>query len=167
MYKINDIVVYENGGICEVADIGIPEFMNTEEEYYKLKAVGPKDNTIYVKVKNERTMRYTISRDEAENYIHQVEDIDAIYNENSKAREKEFCDIIKERDWISCLKMYKGLMMAKSKRLSQGKQLNANDDRYFNRIDKIICDEFAVAMKLTATQVRELLCNACTAEYSI
>lgn len=163
MYKIKDIVVYENGGICEVADIGVPDFMNTQEEYYKLRAIGPKDNAIYVKVKNERTMRYTISRDEAEDYIHQIEDMDVIYNENSKMREREFGDIIKERDWVCCLRMYKGLVMAKNKRIEQGKQLNANDDRFFSRIDKIICDEFAVAMQTTAERIRELLSDACMA----
>lgn len=161
MYRIHDIVVYENGGICEVTDIGIPEFVDTKDEYYRLRAIGPRENTIYVKVKNEQVLRYTITQDEAEQFLVQIRNLDEIYNADNKTREKEFGDIIKERDWLCCLGMYKGLVKERSRRNLQGRQLNANDDRYFSKIEKLICDEFAVAMELTSEQVSELLAEAC------
>ena len=156
MYKIADIVVYENCYICIVKDITKLDFANTDEKYYKLESMDDNRNTYYVKLKNEQSLRYTITKDEATNYIHQIKNVDIIYNDNSKLRDKEFSEVFKKGEWISYLRMYKGLMLNRKKKNFEGKQLNTNDNRNLNKIDKIICDECSIALKMSQDDVRQL-----------
>ena len=30
MFQLNDVIVYENGGVCTIKDIGVPEFLHTD-----------------------------------------------------------------------------------------------------------------------------------------
>jgi CarD family transcriptional regulator len=161
MFKIDDVVFYENAGLCKVEGIGTPDFVRSSDEYYKLQTLDNIGNTIYVKVKNEQTMRYTISKSEAMEYMQSMHDIEGIYHENSKARDREFLTILRSGDWMDCLSVYKGIQQMKEKRATEGKQLNTSDERNLARADRIICGEFSIALETTVQDIREQLNKYC------
>ena len=70
VFEINDLVVYENGGVCRVEEIASPDFVKNNELYYTLQPLFDKAGTIYVKVENDRhVLRHIISKDEASNTV--------------------------------------------------------------------------------------------------
>lgn len=48
MYKVNDVVVHENGGVYRIVSIGKPDFVKGQEEYYTMKSVWDDSSMIYV-----------------------------------------------------------------------------------------------------------------------
>lgn len=157
MFSIGDVVVYKNLGVCRVESIETPGFITTGDIYYKLQPVGTMGNVVYVKKENEEQLRYTITKEQVQEYIDRFTSLEGIYNPESRSREREFIAILKEKNWIDCLKMYKGIYEVKIKRGKEGKGLNANDERSFNKVDKIICGEFSTAMGVSVQDIRDQL----------
>ena len=69
MYKVNDVVVHENGGVYRIVSIGKPDFVKGQEEYYTMKSVWDDSSMIYVKINNDKVyMRPVISKAEARSF---------------------------------------------------------------------------------------------------
>ena len=65
MYQINDVVVYKSNGVCKIEDIGIPDFVSSEETYYQIRPFYEQGGKIYVKISNGDTvLRPTITKEE-------------------------------------------------------------------------------------------------------
>ena len=79
MFSKNDLVVYEDSGVCEISDIC--ELSFTEEDprtYYILRPIFFKDDRIYTPVNNPKvTLRPVISREEALSILHSISQADA------------------------------------------------------------------------------------------
>lgn len=96
MYKVNDVVVHENGGVYRIVSIGKPDFVKGQEEYYTMKSVWDDSSMIYVKINNDKVyMRPVISKAEARSYLEKLSGIDAEYDTNNKEREKKNRQILK------------------------------------------------------------------------
>lgn len=161
MFKINDVIVYENGGVCQIRDIGVPDFIKTGQVYYKLQPINTTGNIIYVKLENKHMLRYTISKKQAEQYVGSLPELEGLYNKNNKFREKEYAEILKTGDYKQYLEIYKGIEQEKSKRSLIGKSLNTTDDRNLKKIVKLICTEFSIAMEISEEEVRQKMVTAC------
>lgn len=155
MFKINDVIVYENGGVCRVEDIGIPEFIEGNQRYYKLQSLNNDGNTIYVKTENQVKMRYIITNEEAVQYLENADDITSQYNEDSKQRDKEYAKVLKSGDFVQWISMLKGILTQKNRCLSNGKKLNSRDDMNLKKIDELAVLELSIALGVSKEEVRK------------
>ncbi len=158
MFKVNDLVVYENGGVCTVEEIGSPDFVSDDEVYYTLQPIFDKAGTIYVKVKNDRhVIRPVISSDEAREYLDEISEIEPMYSDNDKQRDKEFKEALRScecRQWFS---MLKGIIMERDRRVAGGKKLNMSDDRNMQKVGKLLTSEYSAALDISFEEAREML----------
>lgn len=155
MYQINDVIVYENGGVCKIADIGVPDFVTTEERYYKLQPICDNGGTIYVKLNSNKVfMRSVITKEEAENYLSEVDELEEIYSSNDKLRDREFQEAIKSCEFKRCLQVVKGITMERNRRNKTGKKLNMSDDRNLQRAGKLIAAECSVIFDISIEQAK-------------
>ncbi|MDO4556307.1 MAG: CarD family transcriptional regulator [Lachnospiraceae bacterium] len=161
MFKENDTVVYKNAGLCRVETIGVPEFITTDEIYYKLQTLTGAGNIIYVKEGHEDMIRPIISKEETEDYLDKMKDLEGLYDDNNKAREREFSGILGSGNLMDVLRMYKGLFQARIKRQQAGKHLNASDEQDFVKADRMLCGEFSVALGTSTDNIRDILTRAC------
>ena len=161
MFKVNDVIVYGNTGVCEIQEIGVPDFVTNNQSYYKLKPLNTVGNMIYVSLNNKHMLRYTVSRMQAEQYVGCLKEIQGIYNTNNKVREREYSEIIKQGDYNQYLGLFKGVEQEKLRRSQTGKSINAMDDKSLKRVEKLICSEFAVAMDMSEEEVLQKMVEAC------
>ncbi|MGB8454238.1 MAG: CarD family transcriptional regulator [Anaerocolumna sp.] len=155
MYQINDMVVYKNGGVCKIEDIGIPYFVETKEQYYKMIPLCDENGKLYVKMSNDKLMfRSLISTSEAESYLEQLSDMDGLYNINDKAREKEYRDVLRSCECMQCLCMLKGILREHNKKIKTGKNLNMMDEKNLQQVEKLLNTEFAVVFNISTEQAK-------------
>ena len=73
MFKVNQLVVYENSGVCRIEKIEEVPFPSGPRTCYILKPVYTKEGTIYSPVNNPNVMmRPVITKEEALELIHGI-----------------------------------------------------------------------------------------------
>lgn len=145
MYKVNDVVVHENGGVYRIVSIGKPDFVKGQEEYYTMKSVWDDSSMIYVKINNDKVyMRPVISKAEARSYLEKLSGIDAEYDTNNKEREKKNRQILKSCEVSQYLELMKAILLEQEKKKQGGKKLNCSDEKDLQRAEKMLISELAV-----------------------
>jgi CarD family transcriptional regulator len=159
LYKVNDIIVYSNGGVCVIRDIGIPDFVESKETYYQMQSLSDTNNgTIYVKVNHDDTkLRAIITEDEANELLANIPIMEPLYSPNDKVRDREYNEIIKSCQCERALCMMKGIFKERLLKIASGKKLCMNDDRNLLRISKLLNIEFATALKISIEQAEAKL----------
>lgn len=161
MFEVDDIVVYENGGVCKIADIGTPDFVKGDAEYYTMQPVSDESGVLYVKTDNTRfILRPVISEEEAESYLEELAALPAMYNGNDKEREKEYKDVLHSCECNQWLSMLKGIVGENEKREADGKRLNMADGKNLQKVERLLLDEFSVAFRITQDEVKDKIKNA-------
>lgn len=148
MFQINEIVVYENSDLYKIGKIGPLDFAPSDREYYTLQSLDNQKNKIYVTTNNEGKIRPIISQATAESCLAQLPELDGHYNPNTKERDREYMDILKNGNCIRRLEMFKGILEEKARRSANGKQLCVSDDRYLQKVSRMIDYEFSIALNL-------------------
>ena len=99
MYKINDLVMYRNIGVCRVTDIVEREQLDTVGEYYTLKPLNDEQSTIFVNVENKRVMmRYLLPAEEVKSIVEGLDDIEEYTCENDRERDARCKELINSGD---------------------------------------------------------------------
>ncbi len=158
MFKVNDLVVYENGGVCSVEEIGSPDFVKNEEVYYTLQPIFDKAGTIYVKVQNDRhVLRPIISKDESKKYLDNISNIEPMYSDNDKQRDKEFKEAIRSCECKQWFSMLKGIIKERKRREAGGKKLNMSDDRNMQKVGKLLTSEYSAVLEIPFDEARAMI----------
>ena len=156
MYKLNDVVVHENGGVYRIVSIGKPDFVKGQEEYYTMKSVWDDSSMIYVKINNDKVyMRPVISKAEARSYLEKLSGIDAEYDTNNKEREKKNRQILKSCEVSQYLELMKAILLEQEKKKQGGKKLNCSDEKDLQRAEKMLISELAVVFNVTVESARK------------
>lgn len=150
MYRIQDMVVYENGGVCRVENIGTPDFLKkSNEAYYTLQPVFDKAGVIYVKVENDRhILRPLMTEDDARKMMEHLSTAEPLYSRNDKVRDQEFKDALRSCDSEKWLSMIRGIRIEKERRIVNGKKLNMSDERYLQKAMRLLTGELAVILQI-------------------
>lgn len=161
MFDINDIIVYDSGGVCRIENICTPGFVKSNEKYYEMTSISEMGSTIYLKITNDKvTIRPVISREEAQAYLEEADSMVPEFSEIDKVREKEFQNGIRScncREWLSMLKW---LLEEKTKKLTLKKRLNSLDDRSLTKVNKLLTAEFSVAFGISIEEAKEKIKQA-------
>ena len=128
------------------------------KEYYTLKPLYDAGGTLYTPVDNERNqIREVITKEEAENLIAEMPEIDIISVKDEKKRESLYKETLLKnqcRDWISLIKTS---YMRKKTRLASGKKTINVDERYMNSAEGFLYGELAVALGIKRDEVKKFI----------
>ena len=142
MFRIGDYVAHYKEGVCEVVNIGKIDMGSSDKEYYTLKPVYDAAGTVYTPVDNKREqIRQLITKEEAENLIKEMSEIDTIGVTNEKQREAMYKNALLHnrcREWVSLIKT------------SYGRNI---DERYMSSAEKFLYGELAVVMEMPRDKV--------------
>ena len=160
MFKAGDYVAHYKQGICEVITIGKLDLSCSDrsKEYYTLKPLYDAGGTLYTPVDNERNqIREVITKEEAENLIDEMPEIDILWIKDEKKRESLYKEALLKnqcRDWISIIKTsYK----RKMERLASGKKTINVDERYMSIAESFLYGELAVALEMNRDEVKQYI----------
>ena len=157
MYQINDIVFHENGGVCRINNIGTPDFVTTGQLYYTLECLENPTTQVYVAFTHESDIRYIITKENAIQCLSGVRELQGQYNEDNKNRDREYAEVLKSGNFQKWFCMLKGILHEKYVRNAAGKQLNLKDSRYLEQVEKLIIQEFSIALDISAEDFKEKL----------
>lgn len=158
MFKIGQMIIYGNTGVCVVEKIGPldPASGTGDRVYYTLSPYYMKESTIYTPVDNQKViMRPVLTEEEAEELIAKIPEIEALWIADEKKREQNYKDALATADCQELIRVIKAIYPRKQERIAAGKKVTASDERYFNMAEEFLYNELALSLRMTPEQVEE------------
>ena len=158
VFKIGDLIIYGNAGVCKVVDIGKPPMTGIPEgqDYYTLAPYYSEKSMIFTPCDNEKViMRPIVSRDEANELINNIGNIDYLGITDEKKREDCYKENIKTCDLENFISLIKTIYVRKQQRISEGKKVTASDEKYFQLAEDKLLGELAIALEMEKGKVRD------------
>ncbi len=156
MFNIDDYVVYKTNGVCRITGIKKETFGRDTKEYYILTTVYGNPSNVYVPVDNEALvskMKKIISIDKIHDIIDKSQDKTVDWIENDRERGEAYSAMISEGEPSLLFSLVKTLYNHKKEVESAGKKFRANDKRIMDSAEKILHEEFAMALDIEPDMV--------------
>lgn len=158
MYQIGDYVVYGNKGVCEVKQIAPMEMsgISNGKMYYTLVPIYREESKIYTPVDHNKTsMRSVISKEDAFQLMHDLEEIKPLEIENEKNLEQVYKDCMNSFNCKDMMKVIKTIYVRQSTRILDGKKLIATDEKYLKIAKECLIGELSIPLKKTPKDLEE------------
>ena len=157
MFKVGDLIVYGNTGVCTVEKIGKPELtgVSDDKEYYTLSPYYSRNSRIFTPCDNDKVvMRPVISKKEAEKLLKEIPKIKLLVITDEKKREERYKETMRTCDCREFVSILKTIYSRKITRLAEGKKVTASDERYFNMAEDKLLGELAIALGVEKSEMR-------------
>ncbi len=156
MYKVDDMVVYGNQGVCQIVNIGnlSISMADRKKKYYTLRPIYKREAVVYVPVDNiKAVMRPVMTKEEALELIHKIPSIEHAWIINEAERELQYKTALKTCDCEELVKIIKALFKRKQTRIEDGKKVTVVDERYLNQAENQLYEELAYALDMPKDEV--------------
>lgn len=155
MYKKDDIIMYKKD-VCKITNIkneyGI--------EYYVLSPIDDDSLSISIPVEKEKYfLRNIINKNEAEQIINSIPDIETIKNINDKYIENEYKELISNPTYSNLIKIIKSTYLRNKSRIDSKKKTSDKDIKYFNLAEKYLYNELSIALNMSFEEVKNYIIN--------
>lgn len=150
-----EIVVYKCKGMYKVEDVGTLNFgfVDRRKKYYTLQSMEDSRERAYVPTEDKENIRKPVSRDEAMELIHKLDEIDVLWIQNEKMREREYKECISgysPKDWVRVLKtLYK--------RTKSRGSITSMDKKYQQMIEHALYSELGYALGIPQNKVEHFM----------
>ncbi len=154
-FKIGDLIIYGETGVCRVLDIIEKDFLGEVQNCYKLEPIY-QTCTIFTPADKESVfMRPILTFDQAEKLVCEMESIEATTFTASSPRtlSEEYDKIIKLHDCTELVRLTKSIYLKKQKTLEQKKKLSAIDERFLKRAEDLLFGELAASLNIEKPSV--------------
>lgn len=160
VYEKGDVVVYGADGLCRIEEITEKKFGNDKIKYYVLKHINGDKSVTYVPVGNERScekMRPVLTKEEVIELIESMPELDTMWINNDRDRQKEFKDIILFGDSRDLIKLIRSIYFHKKQQVKMGKKLHIADERVFKNAEKILYEEIGYVFGIDPSEALDLI----------
>lgn len=150
-----EVVVYKCKGMYMIESVGKLDFTfaDRKKTYYTLQSLEDSRDKAYVPAEDNENIRKPLNREEAMELIHKIDDIDVLWIQNEKLREREYKECISKyspEEWIRVLKtLYK---RSKSRR-----SVTSMDKKYQVLIEHALYSELAYVFGIPAEKVESFI----------
>lgn len=133
---------------------GIPK----DKLYYTLQQLTGNGGTIYTPVEHkDKVLRSVLSREEAEELIRYIPQIEVLWVTDERLRENQYKDALKSCDCKEWIRIIKCLYLRKQDRLAQGKRMTAVDEKYFRIAQDCLYSELSMSMGISKDKMEEYI----------
>ncbi len=154
MFGVNEHIVYRNN-VCYIKEI----IEIKDNKYYVLFPIDDDSLTIKVPVDNS-FIRRVISKDEVAKIIKNIINIDIIKVDNEKMIEQEYKKLLENATHENLIKIIKTSYLKNDKRKREKKKISEKDDTYFKLAEKILYNEFSVALKMNYEDTKKYVVDS-------
>ena len=130
-----------------------------DKKYYVLFPIDDDSLTIKVPVDNS-FIRRVISKDEVAKIIKNIINIDIIKVDNEKMIEQEYKKLLENATHENLIKIIKTSYLKNDKRKREKKKISEKDDTYFKLAEKILYNEFSVALKMNYEDTKKYVVDS-------
>ena len=142
MFNVNDYLVYKRD-VCQVK--GIKEINN--EKYYALMPLRDKSLSILVPTNNKMGyIRKIISKEEVEELINSILDVDVLDNIDDKYIDKTYKELINNGNLKDLIRIIKTAYLRNENRLKNNKKVSDKDKSYFDMAEEYLYTEMSIAL---------------------
>ena len=125
-----------------------------------MKPVYHKESAVYAPVENRKIiMRSVITKEEAEELIKRIPEIETVWILNEKAREVQFKEALHTCDCEELIKIIKTLYQRKKQRIESGKKVTVVDEKYFRQAEDKLYEELAFVLGMEKRDVSTYILN--------
>lgn len=160
MYKIDDLIIYGEEGVCRVIDIGKPGIPGIDASipYYTLEPLYKKQK-IYTPVDTKIYNRPVISSYEAERLIGCIPTIKSNIPENQPAKilSKLYGEYFNNHDCRDLIELIKGIYSKKIAIEGHGKKLTQTDEKFMKKAEDLLNGEFAAALGIPKESINDYI----------
>ena len=160
MFEAGTYIVCGQHGVCRVEGVGKLQLTEAsgDKVYYTLSKVYSRGGVLYVPADSEKiVMRPVISKEEAEDLIGHMREIDMLQIDNEKRKEEIFKQAFRTCDSREWVKIIKTLHERKRIRLAKGKKVTASDERYMRTAEDNLFGELAISLGIDKNDVEQYI----------
>ncbi len=150
MYRIGEVIVYGDMGVCRILDIQNLAFAGEEKPYYILKPLF-QECMISTPVENTKVfMRPIISKQEANRLIDMIPSIQAkaYYSRILREVSEHYEASLKTHDCESLIELSMSIYAKKQTPEEQNRKFGAIDERFMKRAEELLFGELAAALDI-------------------
>ncbi len=152
--------MYGTTGVCIVERIEEKKIGRELKSYYVLKPVAQSTATVFLPADNEKLLtkvRAVLSADEVKSMLKILPTEPDVWVDNDAERKLRFNDIISSGDRKACLVLLRTLHNRQSELSSKGKRLHIADERALKEAQRLVHDEFSVALNIEPCEVESII----------
>ena len=149
-----------NNGICAIQNISTIDIPDVDPDrlYYILQPVYTKSSVVYIPVDNDKiVMRKVLTKEQVNELIDHIPQIDAIVEMNDKLREEKFKECMKNHKCEDWIRVIKTLYLRRMERLEKGQKVTATDARYMKAAEDNLYLEFSMALGIDRDEVESYI----------
>lgn len=98
-------------------------------------------------------MRSVITKEEAEDLLSKLQEIEPIKITNDRVAEEEYRKCIGHYDCTEWVRLIKCIYERNQNRLANGKKITANDEKYMHKAEDALYSELGIALGIPKEQV--------------
>ena len=160
-YAIGTSILYGRTGVCKIEDIGAsPCQKRDKQRYYKLRALfSNSGELIYIPVDSAVSMRPLIDGGAASDYLKLVPQLkpQAFASRKPAALAAHYQEVLASCRPEDCLLLIKEIYLKEKELTAHNKKLGQVDARYLKIAERLVCEEFAVALDTGPDSIRKRL----------
>lgn len=155
MYKIGDLVVYGNNGVCRVDDVTKRPFLGEMRDYYVLKPLYD-DCIVYTPFDTKVFMRPVITKKRAEELIDEIPQMnaEAYHNPSAQQLAEHYETAINSHKCGDIIELIMSIYLKKKGAAEAGKKFGIIDERFMKQAEEMLYGEFAVALGIEKNDVQ-------------
>ncbi len=151
MFQKGDYIIYRNTGVCQVAEIGVPEnFPITEGTLYYFLVPMRGSGTIYIPVNSPVFMRPVITREQAVTLISSIPELSPlpIQCKDQKALVESYKSMVQTHDCVTLLQLIMSIHQKSSELTEKGKSLGKIDMQYKKQAEEMLHEELSIVLDI-------------------
>lgn len=155
MFKENDYVVYKKD-VCKIREIK-HNAMNGND-YYILLPID--DDSLVIDVPTDNRMGYLrsiVNKEETENIIKQIKQIEPLDNINDKNLENTYKELLYKGNHNDLIKIIKTSYLRNESRINNKKKISDKDAKYFELAEKYLYNELSIALNKTFEETKKYI----------
>lgn len=160
MFEVNDTVIYNGKGVCTIQAVEERDFGGMKGVYYILKPVYNDSSTIYVPTDNQKLtakMKKVLTREEVDNIIKSIPECETEWINEPNARREYYKSILEEADRSKILAVIRCIHQKQASKNKKDKKPHIFDIQFMQENEKIIIEEFAIALNIKPKEVGEYI----------
>ncbi len=153
MYKENDYLVYRKD-VCQVKEVK----KKFDKDYYVLIPVNDKSLVIEIPVDNKMGfIRDVMSREEAENLIQKIPEIEPLKNIDDKYIEKTYKELLYNGTIEDLIKIIKTSYIRNDTRTKNNKRISDKDKIFFAKAEDYLYTELSVSLNMSFEETKKYI----------
>ena len=162
LFKIGDLIVYGQTGVCEVTDICEKQFTACGEKrrYYKLRPLYSQNSVIFTPIDNQKVfMRNIISRDDADRLIDLIPEIKASPFHSNIQRDvtEHYEKLLQSHSCRSLVELTMSIYQKKREAVENKQKIGSVDERFMKRVEDLLFGELAAALNIEPEGVQSYI----------